>query len=160
MKWVRYQDLIPVFWKYVDNHSDNPLRCILYKLHKAGFIDKKYEGKPTPLHPNFKNISGYLYVRRVSKKVPARMRGVDRKLDGTYGIKAAKERAARAKRGPRKPPKTNIRALVLEDVNYIKNNPQKMCLRELAEMHNIQMKKVQLIQAGHIPQHLRGRPVQ
>lgn len=66
MEWVKFEHLRTVFWKYIDNHNDGPLRSKLSQLHKNGFIEKKYEGSP-PARNEKISLSKYLYVRRVKK---------------------------------------------------------------------------------------------
>jgi len=156
LEWVSYRDLRTLFWKYIDHHTDGGLRYIIYKLKVDGLIEKKYEGSPPALNDKYR-LSKYLYVRRVSKTCPRTMDGIQKKLDGTFGIKAKRERALREKRArTRKPPKKTILNLTLDDCKFIKDNPYGMTRKERSEMFNIHMGSVQDIINGHIPDHLKG----
>lgn len=160
MEWVRYQDLLKVFWKYIpDHHHDGPLRSILFFLHKERLIERQYSGSPPALNEHIK-LSPYLYIRRIAKNLPRKAYGIDKKIDGTFGIAAEKKRARAARRGPKKPPKKSIKTLTIEDWHYIRENRYKISTRALSEMFNVHMGEIQKIHNGHKPDHLKVRPAQ
>lgn len=163
MEWVRYEMLRDVFWKYVTTHrSDNPLRGYIFQLARDGLIERKYEGQPAAVHGSPIKLSGYLYVRRISRDMQRKVTGNARqlKLKGMYGFQSEKNRAAQAKRGKKKPPKTTCKNMTIDDLLYIRTNPHGMSWRELSEMFGIHKSMTQRIVGGHVPDHLKGQLVQ
>ncbi len=163
MEWVRYETLRDVFWKYVSTHrSDNPLRGYLCQLANDGLIERKYEGQPTAIHGSPIKLSGYLYVRRISRDMQRKVSGGARelKLKGMFGFESEKKRAAQAKRGKKKPPKAAVKNLALDDFHYIRGNPNNMNTVQLSEMFNLTKGMTGKIRKGYVPEHLRGQLVQ
>lgn len=157
LEWVKYENLCKIFWKYIDHHhDDHTLRSLLCDLKRRGMIEKKYQGTP-PVPTNSKNAAPfqYLYIRRVTKPPSFAYPGSKAKLEGTYGIKAEKERARRA-RTKKKPIKHTMKNLTVDDYKFIRDNPHDMGERETGEMFNIATCKVHKIRHGYIPAHLRG----
>lgn len=154
MEWVRYQDLRERFWKIVPHlKNDSPLANRIWLLEKDGYLEKKYEGQPKG-HTNDKiKMSGYLYIRRIKRSMEEKPHPA--RLDGTYGLMAAQNRAKKAKAGPKKPPKTTVKNLTLEDVMYIRQKP--MTLQALAEMYGTTFERIHEIQNGRTPQHLKAQ---
>lgn len=158
LEWVPYQDFKERFFKIITTHgSDAPLRCILQRLHKDGLIEKKYDGRPKGVNPQIEeHLSSFLFIRRVAKSVPRTATGMKQKAAGTYGMKADKEKARHAIRElrPKLPPKTTVKNLTLDDLQFIQSASD-INGRALAEMFQLNPNLVYKIRKGHVPAHLR-----
>jgi len=93
MEWKSFRDLRDQWFKIFPHHrDDSQLKQRLCELNQEKSIEKRYEGTPPDTVKSGMKLSGYLYVRRIVKKIP-RTRMAEKKLDGTYGLASAKERA-------------------------------------------------------------------
>lgn len=160
MEWVPYQEYRDRFFKIITTHSSEaPLRCILQRLDREGVIEKKYEGRPAGTTKEIEPyLSGFLFIRRIKRNVPRTSSAIDRKADGTYGMRADKEKARKARNATRTqtPPKTTVKNLTVEDVGYILSRPAGISERALGEMFGCGVNAIRKIRAGVMPAHLKG----
>ncbi len=161
LEWVPYQDFRDRFFKIITTHgSDAPLRCILQRLHKDGLIEKKYDGRPKGVNPQIEeHLCGFLFIRRVAKSVPRTAKCIKHKADGTFGMKADKEKARRAINKQLnelmpKTPKTTVKNLTLDDLQFIQSASD-INGRAITEIFNLNPNLVYKIRKGYVPAHLR-----
>lgn len=157
MEWISHQELKEKFYAILPDGT-SPKR-ILLDLYRRGFIEKKYEGKiPIEMVWNKKvypHLSGYLYVRRIVKKMPRRAEDKS-KMDGTYGNRIAKKRAEKIYAAPKQPPKTTVKNLDIDDLNFIRSSTIKT--KALGEMFKVDPNQIVKIRNhGHIPSHIKGQ---
>lgn len=159
MEWIRYEDLRDKFWGIITSHShDGPLRGYMCQLADMNAIERRYEGTPPAVNDKIK-LTGYLYVRRIVRKIP-RATLAKKKLDGTFGFDAMKERAKRAAAPPKTKPKTDVKNLTHDDLRYIQCNTLGANDTQLGEMFKILPSMAGRIRRGYVPAHLKSPPAQ
>ena len=154
LEWRLASDVLVKFWKIIRHQkNDRMFRTNIRRLTDAGYLEIKYEGQPEK-HRSGLQPHAYLYVRRIKQTVPKAQECL---VNGTYGDKIAKKRAAIAAAPKKKKRKSPILDITAKDLVYIRDNPHGVSGRAMSEMYGICNTMIAKIKRGYIPKHLRGQ---
>ena len=158
LEWVKRSDLLIKFEEILPytrvrdkkyNWTNYSLKSAMHHLTKKGVVERKSGEYPSCKIQGWKP-QPYSYYRRVVKEMPKSI-SQSSKIEGTYGLKAARARAVMR----RDPPKKSVTTLSMDDLRYIQCNDLGMTIKATAEMFDIYAKSVVEIRKGLIPRHLK-----
>lgn len=159
MEWIAASDLRKKFNKlFPGENKDQYIKWAIDDFKKRGYIEMKTGGIPDTskrtgglLAPN-----PYSYYRRIVKSIP-RTAASERRKDGTFGDKKIIAEAKKNKGVQRKPHKTSVKNLSLEDYFYIQRTAGEITNKAAGQMFNVHIDLIVKIRKGYRPNHLRAQ---